>query len=302
MPLSSTSWVSALINGMVEDLLLADLDATHELTLSGLRDNPRPADRTAKGNLALRPIETRRIEAQQLPSPSSDKCEFCQANLAEIQHRDGDVLVLRRSFGMVIAPRRHVARWRDLTGMTNKQHSQNGSPHCKTALLLKATPGSNLSKKAHICICGSCVPIAQHGPLPGLPHERPLISGGEDALHAHLLPYIDRAEQIDLAVSFLLLSGTRLILPHLHDMLERGGRLRLLTGDYLDVTEPEALRLLLDLEGARTLHAFQAQAIPFHPKAWMFSFKGGTGAVLVGSSNSVEIRADPRRGMEPTPV
>ena len=128
-------------------------------------------------------------------------------------------------------------------------------------------------------------PIARHGPLPGLPHERPLISGGEDALHAHLLPYIDRAEQIDLAVSFLMLSGTRLILPHLHDMLERGGRLRLLTGDYLDVTEPEALRLLLDLEGARTLHAFQAQAIPFHPKAWMFSFKGGTGAVLVGSSN-----------------
>ena len=89
-----------------------------------------------------------------------------------------------------------------------------------------------------------------------MPHDRPLISGGADALHAHLRPLIDRARVVDLSVSFLMTSGVRLVLPHLRDLLERGGKLRLLTGDYLGVTEPAALRLIADLEGARRLHVF----------------------------------------------
>jgi superfamily II DNA or RNA helicase/HKD family nuclease len=121
--------------------------------------------------------------------------------------------------------------------------------------------------------------------LPGLPHDRPLISGGADALHAHLRPLIDRARAVDLSVSFLMTSGVRLVLPHLRDLLERGGQLRLLTGDYLGVTEPAALRLVADLDGDRQLHVFQAAQIPFHPKAWMFTFEGEGGALIVGSSN-----------------
>nr|WP_246237437.1 DUF3427 domain-containing protein [Halovulum dunhuangense] len=128
-------------------------------------------------------------------------------------------------------------------------------------------------------------PLAAPGPLPGMPHDRPLISGGDDALHAHLRPLIDRAQAIDLSVSFLMASGVRLVLPHLRDLLDRGGRLRLLTGDYLGVTEPAALRLIADLEGERELHVFQAAKIPFHPKAWMFTFASDGGALIVGSSN-----------------
>jgi superfamily II DNA or RNA helicase len=96
---------------------------------------------------------------------------------------------------------------------------------------------------------------------------------------------IDRAHSVDLSVSFLMTSGLRLILPHLHDLLRRGGKLRLLTGDYLSVTEPSALRLLLDLEGDVALHVFEAERLPFHPKAWMFSFPNDGGALIVGSSN-----------------
>ena len=80
-------------------------------------------------------------------------------------------------------------------------------------------------------------------------------------------------------------SGLQLVLPHIEDLLARGGRLRLLTGDYLDVTEPDALRRIADLQGDRTLHIFEAARIPFHPKAWMFGFPGGDGALIVGSSN-----------------
>ncbi len=61
--------------------------------------------------------------------------------------------------------------------------------------------------------------------------------------------------------------------------------MRLLTGDYRDVTEPVALRLMQELERDRHLYVFQADRIPFHPKAWMFSFADGAGALIVGSSN-----------------
>jgi HKD family nuclease len=60
------------------------------------------------------------------------------------------------------------------------------------------------------------------------------------------------------------------VLPNARWNANRGGSLRVLTGDYLDVTEPAALRLVADLEGARKVYIFRANAIPFHPKAWMF--------------------------------
>src|SRR5438477_565883 len=58
-----------------------------------------------------------------------------------------------------------------------------------------------------------------------------------------------KAESVDIVVSFVLKSGVDRVFPHLFDLLERGGRLRFLTGDYLGITEPDALLRLLDLEG-----------------------------------------------------
>jgi hypothetical protein len=77
-------------------------------------------------------------------------------------------------------------------------------------------------------------------------------------------------------------------LPHLQDLLDRGGVLRLITGDYLDVTDPEALRRLMDLEGPAELKVFEAGVIGFHPKSWIFHFADGSGVALVGSSNLSE--------------
>ncbi len=211
-------------------------------------------------------------------------CEICNAKAMDIHHCDGDVLVLRRPFGILIAPRRHVSRWRELTAPEQAALTGWIAP-AQEVFGADARPEVIFAEDGPHVHLRILKPPVGNGLLPGLPHDRALISGGEDALHSHLLPYIDRAQSIDLAVSFLMQSGVRLILPHLRDMLARGGRLRLLTGDYLDVTEPDALRLMLDLDGARALYAFQAHAIPFHPKAWMFCFDDDTGALLVGSSN-----------------
>ena len=117
------------------------------------------------------------------------------------------------------------------------------------------------------------------------PHSRALIAGGEDALLPHLLPQIDQASQVDVAVSFLMESGIRLLRPHLQDLLDRQGRLRLVTGDYLDVTDPDALRRLMDLDGDTSLFVFEAGLTAFHPKSWIFHFDSGAGVAVVGSSN-----------------
>ncbi len=121
-----------------------------------------------------------------------------------------------------------------------------------------------------------------------VPHNRALISGNEDALIRHLLPHIDQSYSIDLVVAFILDSGVRLLQPRLQELLKRGGRLRIVTGDYLDVTEPSALRRLLDLEGNVHQWVFEAGRTSFHPKSWVFHFAGGGGLAIVGSSNLSE--------------
>jgi superfamily II DNA or RNA helicase/diadenosine tetraphosphate (Ap4A) HIT family hydrolase len=120
------------------------------------------------------------------------------------------------------------------------------------------------------------------------PHARALIAGGDDALLQHLLPHIDQSQSIDLVVSFVLDSGVRLIKPRLQELLDRGGRLRLVTGDYLDVTDPNALRRLLDLNGDVNQWIFEAAQTSFHPKSWIFHFPGDGGIAIVGSSNLSE--------------
>lgn len=137
-----------------------------------------------------------------------------------------------------------------------------------------------------------------------LPHDAPLVAGDQDdPLLPHLIGHISAAAEVDLAVAFVLPSGLSRLRPHLQELLERGGRVRVLTGDYLDVTDPGALRVLLDLaDEARSVHShaaprlgvrregmalriFDASAQAFHPKAYIFRSPDGSGVAYVGSSN-----------------
>ena len=103
-----------------------------------------------------------------------------------------------------------------------------------------------------------------------------------------------------MAVSFVTQSGVACIEEHLRDLLRRGGRLRMVTGDYLDITDPNALLALLDLsdEGHTEFRVFETglpreaspalqatQGLPFHPKAYICQLPGVEGVALVGSAN-----------------
>ena len=125
-----------------------------------------------------------------------------------------------------------------------------------------------------------------------LPHDRALITGGDDPLLPHVRAHLATAGAADFAVAFLIESGWHLLGAHLQDLVERGGRLRFMTGTYLGVTDPRALFELLDLQtqfpDQVELRVFEADEQSFHPKAYLFyaqSDRLGPGVALVGSSN-----------------
>ena len=78
-----------------------------------------------------------------------------------------------------------------------------------------------------------------------------LTTGGDDPLLPIIAQRIDTADKVDLAVAFAMDSGVQLISPWFRDLIDRGGRLRIVVGDYMDVTEPAALSRLSDVEGAQ---------------------------------------------------
>ncbi len=125
---------------------------------------------------------------------------------------------------------------------------------------------------------------------------RRLIAGGSDPLLPHLIERMAEAQSVDVAVAFVMPTGLARMRDHFRDLLQRGGHLRLVTGDYLDVTDPAALRQLLDLRETATgrceLRIYEARraGAAFHPKAYAF-FRESTdqrGVAIVGSSNLSE--------------
>ena len=75
-----------------------------------------------------------------------------------------------------------------------------------------------------------------------------------------------RAKQIDMIVSFLMESGVRLILNDLKAALDRGVQVRILTGNYLGITQPSALCLIKKELGNRVdLRFYNEKERSFHP-------------------------------------
>ena len=77
-----------------------------------------------------------------------------------------------------------------------------------------------------------------------------------------------------MIVSFLMESGVRMILDDLEQALNRGVKIRILTGNYLGITQPGALCLIKDRLGDRVdLRFYNEKGRSFHPKAYIFRRK-----------------------------
>jgi superfamily II DNA or RNA helicase/diadenosine tetraphosphate (Ap4A) HIT family hydrolase/SOS-response transcriptional repressor LexA len=139
----------------------------------------------------------------------------------------------------------------------------------------------------------------------------PLATGGvPDPFLAHVAPLFERADHVDIVAAFVQDSGLLLLHDAVHRAVARGCRIRLVTGDYLAITQERALRRLVawtflaaggsDLDDeagrgtVRSAGTFAARVVEtarldppgtsFHPKAWIFEGPGLASA-FVGSSN-----------------
>ena len=132
----------------------------------------------------------------------------------------------------------------------------------------------------------------------------PLATGGEhDPFSRHVLPLLARSRHVTIVAAFVQESGLERIADALHAALDQGARVRLITGDYLDITQSRALETLLDWQGTwkergdeagDTGGAFESRVIEveklpgrvrtFHPKSWHLE-GDGFGVAFVGSSN-----------------
>lgn len=114
----------------------------------------------------------------------------------------------------------------------------------------------------------------------------PFVAGEHDPLLPHLRVAIDASHRVDFSVAFIKQSGVDLLRGHLLDLLDRGGKVRIITGDYLDVTEPEALEDLLELGEGLELYVVQCPVgSSFHPKAYLCYEDGSANRGFIGSSN-----------------
>jgi len=130
--------------------------------------------------------------------------------------------------------------------------------------------------------------------------DPPLATGGaDDPFARQLLPLFDRATEIAVVAAFVQESGLERINPHLHGALARGAHVRILTGDYLEITQATALKMLLEWQeasrasddGESRAGRLEARVVEsqrlgrsFHPKSYRFSGPG-LAVAFVGSSN-----------------
>jgi diadenosine tetraphosphate (Ap4A) HIT family hydrolase len=119
-----------------------------------------------------------------------------------------------------------------------------------------------------------------------------LVDGQDRLLRDDLVVCLrdQRFDRVDLLVSFVMKSGLEQVHGGLVDALDRGARVRVLTTDYLRVTDADALARLLDLAETRperiATRVFHDPATSFHPKAYLFWSADGTAAAMfVGSNN-----------------
>lgn len=115
-----------------------------------------------------------------------------------------------------------------------------------------------------------------------------VMTGGSDRyaqLYYQLISSLKKADSVDIIVSFLMESGVKMLLEELENALQRDARIRILTGNYLGITQPSALYLIRRKLGKQVdLRFYNEKNRSFHPKSYIFHYEDHS-EIYIGSSN-----------------
>ena len=115
-----------------------------------------------------------------------------------------------------------------------------------------------------------------------------VMTGGSNRyaqLYYQLIGSLKKADSVDIIVSFLMESGVKMLLDELENALQRGARIRILTGNYLGITQPSALYLIRKKLGKQVdLRFYNEKNRSFHPKSYIFHYEDHS-EIYIGSSN-----------------
>lgn len=114
---------------------------------------------------------------------------------------------------------------------------------------------------------------------------------GSPSLLQEIRKELASADQVDILVSFITVSGVRKLQDVFQQITARGGdgtaatRLRILTTTYTGATEARALDELARLPGCEVRVSLDGRRTRLHAKAWLFHRRSGFGSAYVGSAN-----------------
>ena len=119
-------------------------------------------------------------------------------------------------------------------------------------------------------------------------YDTDVMTGDRDKrmyLYYQLVNSMKRADRFDIILSFLMESGVKMLLKDLDQAMKRGAKIRILTGNYLGITQPSALYLIKHELGENVdLRFYSEKGRSFHPKSYIFHYVDHSD-IYIGSSN-----------------
>ena len=133
-----------------------------------------------------------------------------------------------------------------------------------------------------------------HAPAPDTGLSAPWLftaGKGTPSLLSELRRELAAADQVDILVSFITVSGVRKLRDVLQTATAVGAdgqpslRIRVLTTTYIGATQTAAVHELASLPGCQVRISLDGRRTRLHAKAWIFHRASGYGSAYVGSAN-----------------
>lgn len=112
-------------------------------------------------------------------------------------------------------------------------------------------------------------------------YQHKLLCNKDEKIIMDLRKELENCDEFIISVAFITEGGLSLILEQLKILEEKGVKGKILTGDYLNFTQPKALKRLLKYKNIE-LKILSAEK--FHAKGYFFR-KGNIWTMIIGSSN-----------------